>query len=94
MGSSNSSSKPISVIDALSSVSGVSRDKIKAIAEEVKANRIKLDGCHGPHRFTIPVGRREFADDFVCEVCGGWVSSIHKLWYEKGLEHGRMEGKN
>lgn len=87
----NLPSKPISAIDALSSASGLSRDKIKAIAEKVKANHIKLDGCSGPHRFTIPVGHREFADDFVCEKCGGWVSSIHKSWYEKGLEHGRMK---
>lgn len=77
-------------LDALSSMSGLTKDKIHDIWEGVKANNAKLDECPGPHRFTIPAGLRKFADDFICEVCGGKVDGVNKVWYEKGLEHGRQ----
>ena len=77
------------VSKVLSRVSGLTEDKVHEIFNEVKVNSTMLESCTGPHKFTIPSGRREFLDDYVCELCNGKVSSIHKLWYERGLEHGR-----
>ena len=77
------------VSDVLSKASGLNTKEISSIFQEVKRNAKLLDECPGPHRFTIKAGRREFADDFICEICGGQVQSIYKIWYEKGLEHGK-----
>lgn len=77
-------------IDALSKVSGVSREGVLGIAREVKENRRKLESCPGPHKFTIPAGKRKFADDFICETCGGRIGPVDKLWYERGLQHGAL----
>jgi len=81
--------KPQTVSDALSRVSGISKADIQGIWEAVKANNAKLDACVGPHKFTIPSGRREYMDDIICEFCGGKISASGKSWYEKGLEHGK-----
>jgi hypothetical protein len=85
--------KPISVEDALSQMSGIPTEEVGQIWQEVKSNYTKLSACGGPHLFTIPANRRSFADDFICELCGGKVSSLEKTWYERGITHGRGEIK-
>lgn len=55
---------------------------------EVKVNHEKLQGCVGPHDFSVqeaPPPR----DRWLCTKCGGEVDGINKRWYEKGLAHGR-----
>lgn len=78
------------VTDALSRVSGLSKEKIHEIWLKVKANQTKLDSC-SKHSFTIQAGRREFMDDFICEYCGGRIDSTNKAWYEKGIKHAKIE---
>jgi len=83
----------MNVVEVLSNISGIDRKQVKSIFEEVLANNKLINGCPGPHIFTIAAGRRKIADDSICEVCGGRISSSDKSWYEKGLAHGRGEMK-
>lgn len=75
-------------VEVLSSMSGLSKDTVKDLWEQAKANRIRLNGC-SLHDFSERAGRREVMDDYICTKCRGRVSSELKHWYEKGLEHGR-----
>lgn len=65
------------------------RELTRRIWEGVKENSRKLEACPG-HDFSIdlrpdrPVGK-----DWQCTRCGGRADTIAKLWYERGLEHGR-----
>lgn len=74
------------------------------ILAEVKANSALLDKCIGPHAFCIcldrhtkqpiegtPTFEQRFAAWWRCAKCGGRVENLHKIWYERGVEHGRRE---
>jgi hypothetical protein len=69
---------------------GLTKDDFKRIYEDVKVNRALLDACAGPHDFEQ---HESFSGGMVrsykCSKCGGVVESLHKFWYERGLEHGR-----
>ena len=69
-------------ISTLSQATGLSKEKIKQIWDEVQENKIKLDSCP-LHDFSIKEEKR-----WKCSKCDGWISAHSKLWYEKGLEHG------
>lgn len=61
----------------------------KQIWEEVKENHKKLDSCN-KHDFSIDVTPAiKFGKKYKCSSCGGVVDGITKLWYEKGVEHGK-----
>jgi len=80
-----------SLVDVLSTVSGISKDDTRKIFEEVKANHARLKACAGPHEFIDdPVdGRPQVVWKKKCTRCGGTVDRIHAAWYEDGLRHGR-----
>jgi hypothetical protein len=62
----------------------------KAILIEVRANIAALDGCVGPHDFSVPYRKSgTLVMDWSCARCGGHVPFIEKHWYERGLAHGR-----
>lgn len=81
--------KKRSNFDILSSVSGLSKGEIKGIAIKVKENQNKLDSC-SCHSF-VPIDDPSMSRYFICENCGGTISSMNKNWYEKGLEHGKWK---
>jgi len=63
------------------------------ILREIKANGALLDGCAGPHTF-VPHERygsdgKGMVRKYRCQLCGGTVDVIAKLWYERGLKHGQ-----
>lgn len=67
--------------------------EVKALLEAGRANSKKLDDCAGPHDLSVDLsgpavilGKR-----WGCAKCGGEVDGIRKLWYERGLAHGRAE---
>jgi len=67
-------------------------ETIKQIWRDVKANHDKLDKCEGPHEFKpIPVEGKTLVRDYLCSKCGGKIDAIHKIWYERGLEHGKNQ---
>lgn len=76
-------------IDVLAGISGLSKEAVKEIAEEAKANVARLNSC-SRHDFQ-PVGRRAFADDYVCQHCQGKVNSSSFRWYSDGLIHASAE---
>lgn len=73
----------------------LSKEEVKQIFEEVKANQKKLTGCVTPHDFQpAPTARREntpFCDRYTCTKCKAWVTDDAYRWYVKGLEHARKE---
>jgi hypothetical protein len=70
-------------------------DEAKALWEKVKANSAALDACPGPHAFedTTPGQPPSFGKRWRCQRCGGEADTIAKLWYERGLAHGRASGE-
>lgn len=73
-------------MDKLSEMSGISKDTLDEIWKEVKANNETLNKCEGPHTFK---SHKVVKFKWVCSKCGGHTSATQKVWYEKGLEHGR-----
>jgi len=74
-----------------------SKEEMLALWEEVKANSKRLVDCSGPHDFVgIEAELQGETKDggklyrrYVCTKCGGKILSHDKLWYERGLQHGR-----
>lgn len=70
-------------IGVMSEISGLPRDEIQAIAEQVKANHAKLQAC-AYHQFealiTAPPGRGRYR----CRNCQGEVDAIAYRWHELG----------
>ena len=78
------------VADALSKTSGISKDRIKEIWEEVKANQKLMEGCEGPHDFfAMSTTGGMMRTQFRCVKCGGVVNGAYRRAYEEGLAHGR-----
>jgi hypothetical protein len=71
--------------DALSRVSGLSKDTIKGIARQVMKNNEILDSCSF-HIFE-PCDSPSMSRVYKCKNCGGTVRDTQKIWYEKGIEH-------
>jgi hypothetical protein len=65
-------------------VSILSRDEIKTLMEEVRANHAKLVACKRHEFFSgADTGGRA-----LCMHCGGTVDPIARHWYETGFKHG------
>ena len=73
-------------VEILSKVSGLSKDDILSIWDEVRENAKKLEGCPGPHDFQPDTSKRLNRDE-VCSKCGGKISKVNANWYREGLEH-------
>ena len=73
--------------EVLSQVSGLPLSEMKSIWEQVKANAATLDACAGPHDFQRLEER--LLSKYRCTRCGGTVDGTDKLWYERGLKHGK-----
>lgn len=67
----------------LSRVSGLSRDDVLQIWEEVKANKARLDACPR-HRF--PGGSVKIGQKVICQACGGGMSLTDAGSYVRGYE--------
>lgn len=68
--------------DVLSTMSGISKEKIKEIAKNIHKNNKLLNQCSF-HTFNKKVN-----DKWFCSNCGGYVYAQSKMWYEKGVKHG------
>jgi len=84
----------LSGIEELLEFARVDKETAQQIWKDVKANHKRLDNCKGPHDFRpVPAEGKSLVRDYVCSRCNGKVDAIHKLWYERGLEHGRSEAQ-
>jgi len=71
--------------DALSRMSGLSKDVIKDIAKDVKKNQELLNSCS--YHIFEQIDDPHMSRRFICTNCQGVVGIIQKTWYEKGIEH-------
>ena len=72
-------------LDALSKISGLSKDSIRHIAEGVMENNKLLNSCtfHIFEQIDDPAMSRRF----MCKNCRGIVGTREKMWYERGIKH-------
>jgi hypothetical protein len=62
----------------------------KKLWAQVQENIRKLEGCTGPHDFSVELEpRRSLLKRWQCTRCGGSCDSTAKYWYERGLKDGR-----
>lgn len=76
-------------IGVLENVSGLKREEIAKIWEEVKANQKRLRECEGPHEFEKTNDGLYARADYRCKRCKGRVNGQQYHWYEEGLKHGK-----
>lgn len=66
------------------------RERMEAILAQVRANAQRLDLCPGPHDFSIDTTpQKPIAKTYRCTKCGGELGQRERLWYLRGLKHGR-----
>jgi hypothetical protein len=80
---------------------GIPAKETDQILVQVRANTAKLEGCEGPHDFSIaldrytkqpienPTPQQHFGCKWKCSKCGGYVDAINKSWYNRALKDGR-----
>ena len=76
---------------------GIPAKQTDEILVQIRANQAKLDACDNPHDFTVclnrytkqpipaPTPAHMFGAMWACSKCGGYVDSINKEWYNRGL---------
>ena len=70
----------------LSRATGIERETIVSIWEEVRANSARLESC-ARHAFPDPEPGR-LAGRYTCANCQGWADGSAVFWYRRGLAHG------
>lgn len=76
-------------LKVLENVSGLKKEEVAKIWEEVKENSERLRGCEGPHEFEKKNDGLYARADYRCKKCGGRVNGPQYHWYEEGLKHGK-----
>lgn len=70
-------------VGVMAELTGLGRSEIASIAEQVKANQAKLNGC-AYHEFeelvTAPPGKQTYR----CRNCRGEVDVVRYRWHEQG----------
>lgn len=67
------------------------KETFDAFMKLSKLNRELLEVCPGVHDFSVELkGSIRSRDKYECSICGGEVDRQEKIWYEKGVEHGRL----
>lgn len=65
-------------IGVMSELTGLTRDDVASIWDEVKVNHAKLAVC-AEHKFSLTSKGRTFIDDrHTCDKCGGWVNGLDR----------------
>lgn len=75
---------------------GLTKEDMKNVLAEVKANIARLQGCKVPHDFKPTSGKPEatIGEKYECTKCKGRVDHVAYAWYVKGLKHGvLLEGQ-
>lgn len=86
----NKTGKTVSVL-AFGKPCGSRKETFGAFIRLSKLNKELLEACPGIHDFSIELkGSTQSCDRYECSICGGEVDRREKIWYEKGVEHGRL----
>ncbi len=78
--------KKTNSLDTLSKATGMSKDGIRTIFEEVKADLEVLKAC--PEHDFQPQDEDNRLSDCTCTRCGGTVRRPDAMWYKRGFDHG------
>ena len=70
----------------LSAVTGIQREELQRIWDEVKQNSDKLRNC-GDHSFVMTGEVKTIGQKYRCVNCDGTIDSIARSWYEDGRRH-------
>lgn len=70
-------------LDKLGALSGLGRQTMLEIAEQVKANHARLNGC-ARHEFALIPGGAPLRQKYRCTLCGGEVDHHAWYWHEQG----------
>lgn len=73
-------------VDKLSAATGISRESMLSLWDEVKANHQRLESCKRHDFPTTETGRLGLR--YTCRVCGGWADGHSIVWYLRGVAHG------
>ncbi len=64
-------------------------ERTQTIMRAIMANTAKLNGCAGPHDFTVDrTPEKKHFKRWACTKCAGEIEAIELLWYKRGLAHG------
>ncbi len=77
--------------DALARASGLSKDAMKGVLAQVRANQAKLNAC-AAHAFE-PLDADRLLTRYRCTRCEGEVDSHAAHWYARGIAHTREAAK-
>lgn len=85
------SEKGYNGLDAIASMTGITKEQSLKIFEQAKENLRRLDGCAGPHQFEPheKIGDGPLIHSYKCRRCEGTLVKEKVHWYEIGLKHGR-----
>ena len=72
-------------LQILEDVSGIKKDDVRQIFEDVKANLEALRNCPG-HKFVKVEGKTSLDTRYLCSVCSGEVTSRDHQWYVRGKQ--------
>lgn len=70
----------------LAAMTGLTREDVTSIANDVKANQAKLRAC-ASHEFSAIDPSKPFATKYVCAHCAGTVDGHAYRWYLEGRKH-------
>lgn len=75
---------------AIAGFTKLSEPQLREIWDEVQENARRLDLCRG-HDFSVQLDadKARVRPRWQCRFCEGTVDGTAKLWYERGLAHGR-----
>jgi len=85
-------------IHDLGEMVGIPRKDTDSILVAIRSNQKLLEECTKPHDFSVcldrhtkqpikdPTPAQHFGAKWGCSKCGGYVDSIDKSWYNKGLQ--------
>lgn len=74
-------------LEKLAELTGVSRDTMMAVAQQVKENHRKLNSC-SYHEFELMPGFTEtdLKRKYACQHCAGTIDGSAYFWHEKGRQ--------
>lgn len=71
-------------VGVMAELTGLSRQSIAAVAEQVKENQARLRSCPH-HEFSPILPRRLLGQRYRCIECGGEVDAHAYHWFQEGL---------
>jgi hypothetical protein len=78
-------------LEVLHKLTGLTKEEMESIWQDVKANSKKLEECPC-HDFSIDLTPDKIiGKKYQCTKCGGTIDDYHKRWYDRGVQHGRRQ---